>query len=83
MTQSLEILSSFKLRLPSLEVDGNAGIPFLMKQGNGPSSLDEEGKTGLFLSGGRTLSVSRMEKGMLGKFLSCTRCVKDPFEAQE
>ena len=28
-----------------------------MKQGNGPSSRDEEGKTGLFLSCGGTLGV--------------------------
>ena len=40
-----------------LRWDGNAGIPFPMKQGNGPSSRDEEGKTGLFLSCGGTLGV--------------------------
>ena len=36
----------------------NAGIPFPTKQGNGCSSWDEEGKTGLFLSCGGTLSVT-------------------------
>ena len=32
-----------------LRCDGKAGIPFPRKQGNGPSSQDEEGKMGLFL----------------------------------
>ena len=53
----LEFLSAFKLRLPPLVVRWKAGIPFPMKQGNGPSSRDEEGKTGLFLSCGGTLGV--------------------------
>ena len=61
-----------------LKCVGNAGIPFPMKQGNGPSSRDEEGKTGLFLSCGGTLSVT-LESG---NFLSCIKGVKDPFEAQ-
>ena len=39
-----------------MRCNGNAGIPFPMKQGNGPSSRDE-GKMGLFLSCGGTLSV--------------------------
>ena len=33
-----------------LRCNGNVGIPFQMKHGNGPSSRDEEGKMGLFLS---------------------------------
>ena len=53
----LEFLSAFKLRLPPLVVRWKAGIPFPMKQGNGPSSRDEEGKTGLFLRCGGTLAV--------------------------
>ena len=52
----LEFLSTFKLRPPPLD-DGNARIPFPMKQGNGPSSRDEERKSGLFLSCGRFLGV--------------------------
>ena len=40
-----------------LRWDGNAGIPFPMKQGNAPSSRDEEGNTGLYLSCGGSLSV--------------------------
>ena len=40
-----------------LRYDRNAGIPSPTKQGNGHSSRDEEGKTGLFLSCGGTLGV--------------------------
>ena len=40
-----------------MRCDRNAGIPFPMKQGNGPSSRDEEGKTGLFLRCGGILAV--------------------------
>ena len=37
--------------------NGNAGIPSMMKQGNRPSSRDEEGEPGFFLSCGGTLGV--------------------------
>ena len=57
VAQPLEFLSRFNLRQPPLEVDGNAGIPFPVKQGNGPSCQDEEGKPGVFLSCGGTLGV--------------------------
>ena len=40
-----------------LRCDRNAGIPSVMKQGNEPSSQDEEGEPGLFLSFGGTLGV--------------------------
>ena len=40
-----------------MRCNGNAGIPFPMKQGYGPSSQYVEGKPGLFLSCGGTLSV--------------------------
>ena len=40
-----------------MRCDGNAGISFQTNQGNRHSSRDEEGKTGLFLSCGRTLGV--------------------------
>ena len=52
----LEFLSTFKLRPPPLD-NGNARIPFLTKQGNGPSSRDLEGKMGFLLSYGGTLGV--------------------------
>ena len=37
--------------------DGNVGISLQMKWGNGPSSRDDDGKKGLFLSCGGKLSV--------------------------
>ena len=40
-----------------LKCDGNIGIPLQTKQGNGPSSRNEEGKPGLFLSCGGKLGV--------------------------
>ena len=40
-----------------LRCDRNVRTPFQTKQGNGPSSRDEEGKKGLFLSRGGKLSV--------------------------
>ena len=41
-----------------LRCNGNVRIPLQTKQGNGPSSRDEEGKLGLFLSCGGKLRVS-------------------------
>ena len=40
-----------------LRCDGNTGIPFRTKQGNGTSLQVEEGKLGFFLSCGGTLGV--------------------------
>ena len=57
VAQSLEFLLNIKLRPPPLEMQQNAVIPFQMKQGNGPSSRDEEGKMRLFFSCGGTLSI--------------------------
>ena len=79
----LEFLSTFKLRPHHLRCDRNAEIPFPGKQRNGPSSPDEEAKTGLFLNCFGTLGIPRVETGMSGNFLSCLKGVKDPFVAQE
>ena len=78
----LEFLSTFKWRLLTLEVQGNAGIPFPMKQGKGPLSRDEQGKSGLFLSCGGTLGVPLKWRPVC-RGISCIKGVKDPFEAQE
>ena len=40
-----------------MRCDRNARNPFPTKQGNGPSSRDKEGKTGLFLNCGGTVRV--------------------------
>ena len=55
VVRPLKLLSTFKQRSPPLEVDRKAGIPFPTKEGNGPSSQDEEGKMVLFLSCGGSL----------------------------
>ena len=52
-----------------MRLNGNAGIPFPTKQGKGPSSRDEEGKTGLLLSRGGTLGVPlELQWGFQGPF---------------
>ena len=66
-----------------MRCDRNARNPFPTKQGNGPSSRDEEGKTGVFLSCVGTLSVPLSGDGYFGELLSCIHGVKDPFEAQD
>ena len=48
-----------------------------MKQENGPSARDEDGKLGVFLSCVGNLGIP-LERFILGKFLSCIRDVKDP-----
>ena len=50
VAQPLVFLFSFTLRLPSLELRWECWDSFPNEKGNGPSSRDEEGKTGLFLS---------------------------------
>ena len=62
---------------------GTLGLLSPMKLGNGPSSMEKEGKPGLILSCGGTHSVPRVETVMAGRFLSCLKGVKYPFEAQE
>ena len=57
VARPMEFLSSFMLRPPPLELPWEHQDSFLTKQRNGPSSRDEQGKTGLFLSCGRTLGV--------------------------
>ena len=54
-----------------------------MKQGNEPSSRDEGGKPGLFLSCDGILGVTLVEMGMFRNFLSCFKGVREPFEARE
>ena len=54
---TLEFLSRFKLRPTPVEVLQDRQDSFPTKKGSGPSSRDEEGKPGLFLSCSGTLSV--------------------------
>ena len=57
VVRPLEFFLSLKLRLPLLEVQWECRDSFATKQGNGPSSRDEEGKLGLILCCGGTLGV--------------------------
>ena len=78
----LQFLSSVKWRPPPLEVRWKPQIPFPTRQGNGPSSWDEEGKTGTHLQlWWDPLRSSRLESGTSVNFLSCLKGVKEPFKA--
>ena len=57
VARPLEFISAFKLRLPPLEVRREQRDSNWTKQGNGPSSQDEEGNTGHFWSCGGTLGI--------------------------
>ena len=62
-----------------LMCNGNIGIPLQMKQGNGPSSREEEWKTRLFLSCCETQYFSHVGTGITWTFQSCIKGVKYPF----
>ena len=56
-----------------LKCDGNLGIPFLIKQGNRPSSLVEEREKGTLLELWlETRCSSHVGTGISGKFRSCS-----------
>ena len=56
-----------------LRCDGNLGIPFLIKQGNRPSSLVEEREKGTLLELWlETRCSSHVGTGISGKFRSCS-----------
>ena len=65
-----------------LRCDGNAGNSFLNTQGKDPSSRARRWKRGSSGCGLDSCASSRVETGMLGKFLSCSKGVKDPLEFQ-
>ena len=62
-----------------MRCDGNAGILSPTKKGNGPSSRDEEGEPGLFLSCGRTLSVPLECRQVVGVLLELPQGCQGPF----
>ena len=79
----MKLLSTFKQRSPPLEVDRKAGIPFPTKEGNGPSSQDEEGKTRLLLSCGGTLGVPLEWSQVCRGLVKLPKVCQGPFQAQE
>ena len=65
-----------------LRCDGNAGNSFLIKQGKDPSSRDRRQTRGSSGCGQNSRASSRVETGMSGNFLSCSKGVKDPWKFQ-
>ena len=66
-----------------LRCDGNAGYSFRTKQGKEPSSRARRRKRGSSGCGQFSRASSRVETGMSGNFLSCSKGVKDPLEVPE
>ena len=65
-----------------LRCDGNAGNSFPTTQGKDPSSRASRRKRPLWIWAGLSDS-SRVETGMSGNFLSCSKGVKDPLKVPE
>ena len=66
-----------------LRCDGNAGNSFPTTQGKDPSSRARSRKRGCPGCGRDSRASSGVETGMSGKFLSCSKCVKDHLEVPE
>ena len=66
-----------------LRGDGNAGNSFPNMQGKDPSSRARRQKRGSSGCGRDFRASFRVEKGMSGNFLSCSKGVKDPLEVPE
>ena len=62
---------------------GNAGNSFSNNRGKDPSSEAMRQKWGSCGCGRDSRASSRMETGMSGNFLSCSKGVKDPLEVPE
>ena len=66
-----------------LRCDGTAGNSFPTRQGKDPSSQAMRRKRGSSGCGRDSRDSSRVETGMSGYYLSCSKGVKDPLEVQE
>ena len=66
-----------------LRCDGNAGNSFPTTQGKDPSSRARRRKRGSSGCGRNSRASSRVETGMSGNFLNCSKGVKDPLEFQK
>ena len=62
---------------------GNAGNSFPTTQGKDPSSRARRRKRGSSGCGRDSRASSRVEMGMSGNFLSCSKGVKDPLEVPD
>ena len=68
---------------PLLSCDGKARNSFPNTQGKEPSSRARRRKRGSSGCGRDSRASSRVETGMSGNFLSCSKGVKDPLEVPE
>ena len=66
-----------------LRCDGNAGNSFATTQGKEPFSRARRRKRGSSGCGRISRASSRVETGISGDFLSCSKGVKDPLEVPE
>ena len=66
-----------------LRCHGNTGNSFPNTQGKDPSSRARRRKRGSSRCGRDSGASSRVETGMSGNFLSCSKGVKDPLEVPE
>ena len=80
---TLEFLSPFLWRAPLLEMQRERGEFFPPTQGKDSSSRAWRRKWGSSVCGRDSRASSRMETGMSGNFLSCSKGVKDPLEDPE
>ena len=80
---TLEFLSPLLWRVPLLRCDRNAGNSFKTTQLNDPSSRARTRNRGSCGSGRDSRASSRVETGMSGNFLSCSKGVKDPLEVPD
>ena len=80
---TLEFLSPFLLRAPALEMRRERREFFPDTQGKDPSSQARRRKHGSSECELDSRASSRVETGMSGNFLSCSKGMKDPFEVPE
>ena len=66
-----------------LRCDGNAGNSFPTTQGKDPSSIARRRKRGSSGCGRDSRASSRLQTGMSGHFLTCSKVVKDPLGVTE
>ena len=66
-----------------LRCDGNPGNSFSTTQGKDPSSQSRRRNRGSSGCGRDSRASSRVQTGMSGNFLSCSKGVKDPLEFPE
>ena len=80
---TLEFLSLFLWRVPPLEMLCERQEFFPDHAGTGSLLSSEEAETGSSGCGRDSRASSRVETGMSGKFLSCSKAVKDPLEVPD